>query len=291
MAKFAEIQHINGIDVETDPNMKMEDAEAVKRLYDLAGPKLQQHWGAQGTREGGYSLPYMIADLTNPKFRDDAMPIYKHLALNAQYDYTAKPGGPRSALLTNGLLSTVRNQYKDYMDDNPMYATAASWHGWDPFGVIENRMASGVADKFNETGRVGLSALQGGHGSGMVPLTKQEIARRDAAQAQHPQQQTTTEAPAQQSPFAGAGRYVMPALGAGLPLALLAGLGGKSNWILPLLALLGLGGLGYGYARNKGWQGYQPIENAVDMFHSYLGGGAPAQSDEQTQAPAPAPTK
>lgn len=285
MAKFAEIQHINGIDVETDPDVKMSNDEAVRRLYNLAGPKLKDHWAKQGIRDNAYLFPYMMADLTNPKFRQDAMPIYKHLGLNAQHDYTAKPGAPRSALLTNDLLSTVAKQYKDYMDDNPVYATAARWHGWDPFGVIENRMASGIADKFNETGRVGLGALQGGHGSGMIPLTKQEIARRDAAQGKQPQ--TTTETHAQQSPFTGVGRYVMPALGAGLPLALLAGIGGKSNWILPLLALLGLGGLGYGYARNKGWQGYQPIENAIDALSSYTGGG----SRNQEATPEPAPTK
>lgn len=282
MAKFAEIKNINGIDVETDPNVKMDNGEAVKRLYNLAGPKLQQHWADQGVQNNAFLFPYMMADLTNPKFREDAMPIYRHLGQNAQYDYTAKPGGPRSALLTNDLLSTVKSQYKDYMDEHWFERNAAKWRGWDPTGMIDKKMGEGIADKFNEVGRVGLSALQGGHGSGMIPMTKQEIAKRDAAM----KQQQAAAQPAQGDYSQGIGRYAIPALGAGLPLALLAGLGGKSGWILPLLALLGLGGAGYGYARSQGWGGYQPVENLVDQFHGYLGGGAPAQTETTAAAPA-----
>lgn len=274
MTKFAFEEDNSGLLYTEDPSEYMDDAAVAKRLHTLAKGKLRQNLDAYSVRHGGgMSVPYIQSELTSKDYDpSDTEDIFKEITRAGQFDWHNRNKGRRSALLSNPNMAGIRDQYMSYMNNNLIGRIGSNINWWDPTGATTGILASGVRGKFQDTGKVGPGYMTS-MSDGSAHWTPSEMKAMQNSPTTPAKQEQTDGQPGFAMPNMSEGmwRYMLPALGTGLPLSLLLGLGGKGNWILPLLALLGLGGFGYGYAKNKGWEGYQPIENLVDQFHSFAG--------------------
>lgn len=246
----------------TEDNEGWTNDEAFNALFSQLSPEQQQSYRQSGN---GQNINALIASaLANPQAYGDMLTYIvkdQELALK----------GKRSAL------STV-------LDQNPFAKQ------------VVDQMRTKIQEK--EKGAMGVGRrLLGGLTDGIVRKNAiggvQEFMTGGPQQGQQqaapatPQQQTQQQQ--QQNPSMW--NYMLPALAAGAPLALLGGLGGGKGMGLGLLGLAGLGGLGYGYARSQGWDGWSPVENMANMMNGWFGMGGQQNAQGQQAGTQPAATQ
>ena len=251
----------------TEDNEGWSNEEAFQALLGTLPPEVQQEYATSGAAQNINGL--FAQALANPQ-------KYSNLLTYAAQDQQLALQGKRSALSTvleqNPFAKQVVSQIKDGVQNN-----------------IDN--GKGLRGTISRIGHyTGFAATKDQIGNAPVEEVQKYMNGTAPQQGQPQQTQSPSgQAPATQPNGAQAGgsqqnpsmwNYMLPALAAGAPLALLGGLGGGSKWGLGLLGLTGLAGLGYGMARQNGWEGWDPINNFANTINGWLGMG-----NNQTNTP------
>lgn len=259
----------NGAQYFTEDNEGWTNDEAFNALFSKLSPQQQQSYLQSGSGKNINSL--MAMALANPQAYGDMLTyVVKDQELALQ--------GKRSALSTvldqNPFAKQVVDQIRAKTEKNKSGLTGKLRNITGSFsdGIVRDHAISGVQEYMNGTAPQQGQPQQAQAPSGQAPATQP-----NGAQAGGDQQNPSMWS------------YMLPALAAGAPLALLGGLGGGSKWGLGLLGAAGLAGLGYGMARHNGWDGWSPINNFADTVNGWFGMGG--QQNAQNQQSETAPTE
>ena len=254
----------------TEDNEGWSNEDAFNALFNTLSPQQQQSYTQSGA---GRDINSLIATaMANPK-------AYGNMLTYIAKDQELALQGKRSALSTvldqnpfaKQVIDQMRTQMSDKMKetvDIPVLKQLGMTNGmgralgghWTD-GMLQDNVVNGMQDYMT---------------GGQQQQGQQQTTPTNPQAQQQPQQQTQQQDPSMWS-------YMLPALAAGAPLALLGGLGGGSKWGLGLLGLTGLAGLGYGMARQNGWEGWSPINNFADTVNGWFGMGNNSNQNTQNQ--------
>lgn len=222
-------------------NETVTDQQLIHHLWSIAPPETKKRLLQIYKKDRGISLNRLQAYMALDPALD---PIVDYVSKSAMQEINV----PNSTYIykNKGMRNLLATQHKIYGDKMPL---GPEWH-------------------LRTMGLRGLTAPQ------VLKTTKNTFHNPTVSYTEMVGKPWDPGVPVEEMPeeHSGGGdlKYIVPALAVGAPFALLGGLKGGPLLGLSLLGAAGAAGYGYGYAKTRGWKGWDWVDKGADDINGFF---------------------